>query len=140
MIPADQELIEAAAAVRQHSYSPYSRHAVGAAIRGKSGKIYTGANVENASYGLTICAEQAAIVTAVSEGEREFEVIAVVTQNGGMPCGACRQVMAEFAPGLRVLVADVNGHSLEHTIGELLPHSFDAGKLPAGGHEGRTSI
>ncbi|MBI5877109.1 MAG: cytidine deaminase [Chloroflexi bacterium] len=126
----DQELLAAARAAWERAYAPYSRYAVGAALRGKSGRIYPGANVENAVYPLTICAERTAVVTAVSSGEREFTAIAVVTANGGTPCGACRQVLVEFAPGLRIIVADLDGHATVYALSELLPHSFDASKLP----------
>ena len=92
----DQELISQAAQAREHAYAPYSRYAVGAALLTRSGRVYTGCNVENASYSLTLCAERVALFKAVSEGEREFQAIAIVTSNGGSPCGACRQVLAEF--------------------------------------------
>jgi cytidine deaminase len=125
----EQALVQAARTVRARSYSPYSHYAVGAAVLAKNGRIFTGTNVENASYSLTICAERAAIVKAVSEGERDFLSIAVVTENGGTPCGACRQVMAEFAPNLRVIVADAHAVRSVFTLPELLPNSFDAAKL-----------
>ena len=94
----DRELFEAACAVRKHSYSPYSRFAVGAAVRAADGRIFTGCNVENASYGLTLCAERCAIFAAVKEGVREFAALCVTADTPGpvSPCGACRQVMAEF--------------------------------------------
>src|SRR5512143_1347538 len=126
----DKELLEAARAAHGRAYAPYSHYAVGAALRGKSGRIYTGANVENAVYPLTLCAERAAVVSAVSAGEREFTDIAVVTANGGTPCGACRQVLLEFASDLRVIVSDLAGHTTVYALGDLLPHSFDASKLP----------
>jgi cytidine deaminase len=125
----EQALVEAARAVRARSYSPYSHYAVGAAVLTKNGRIFTGTNVENASYSLTICAERAAIFKAVSEGERDFGSIAVVTENGGTPCGACRQVMAEFAPNLRVIIADAHTVRSVFTLPELLPNSFEASKL-----------
>ena len=125
----DAELVQAARAVRANSYSPYSKYAVGAAVRAASGEIYTGVNVENAAYPLTICAERAAIFAAVSQGERSFTAIAVVTANGGTPCGACRQVLAEFkVPS--ILVAGTRRRTLRYSLAELLPHSFDARKLP----------
>ncbi|MGD1979531.1 MAG: cytidine deaminase, partial [Akkermansiaceae bacterium] len=105
----DQELINAAMSARERSYSPYSKFPVGAALLTKRGKLFCGTNVENASYGLTICAERVAIGTAVAAGEQEFSAIAVVVKGGGSPCGACRQVLYEFAPDLRVLMADENG-------------------------------
>lgn len=127
----DERLLKEAAEVREHAYVPYSHYAVGAAVLGKSGRVYTGCNVENASYGLTICAERAAIFRAVSEGEREFTAIAVVTSNGGTPCGACRQVYFEFAnPEARVIVSDEGAKSVKtFTIGELLANGFRADKL-----------
>ena len=127
--PDEQELVEAARTVRARSYSPYSHYAVGAALLTKTGRVLTGTNVENASYSLTMCAERAAVFNAVSEGEREFGSIAVVTENGGTPCGACRQVMAEFAPNLRVIIADAHAVRSVFTLPELLPYSFDAAKL-----------
>src|SRR5439155_26247410 len=93
-------------------------------------KIYAGTIIENASYSLTICAERVALFNAVSAGEKAFVAIAVVTQNAGMPCGACRQVLSEFAPAIRVSVAGLHGHPRSYTLAELLPHSFDATKLP----------
>jgi cytidine deaminase len=91
-----QSLIDLANEARRRAYAPYSKYPVGAALRTKSGRLYTGVNVENAAYPQTMCAERVAIFKAVSEGETEFEVIAVATDNGGSPCGGCRQVMAEF--------------------------------------------
>ena len=123
------ELVALAREARRHAYAPYSRFAVGAALLTRSGKVFSGANVENASVGLTICAERVAVTKAVSEGEREFEAIAVVTQNGASPCGACRQVLAEFSPQMRVILADLNGHSSEWTVRDLLPASFGPADL-----------
>jgi len=125
----DEELVQAAKAVRARSYSPYSGFSVGAALRGKSGRIYTGTNVENASYPLTVCAERAAVFKAVSEGEREFDSIAVVTSTGAAPCGACRQVLAEFGLDIRVVVANLNKRRKVYSISELLPHGFDVSQL-----------
>jgi len=119
-----KELIAQAIEARKRAYTPYSHYKVGAALLGKSGKVYLGCNVENASYGHTVCAERTAVLKAVSEGEREFEAIAVVTRNGGSPCGACRQVMAEFAPELTIYIADKNGEYRATTMSELLPDSF----------------
>ena len=123
----DRELIARAQQAREHAYARYSDFPVGAALLGRSGRVYTGANVENASYPLTICAEQTAVTKAVSEGEREFEAIAVVTATGATPCGACRQILRKFAGAegqLRVIVADLDGNSRTFTIEELLPHGF----------------
>jgi cytidine deaminase len=120
-----QALIDLADAARQRAYVPYSNYPVGAALRTKTGRIFTGANVENAAYPQTMCAERVAIFKAVSEGEKEFEVITVVTDNGVSPCGGCRQVMAEFGLNTIVLVADGSGKLLkETTVGELLPEAF----------------
>lgn len=125
------ELIQQARQAREHAYAPYSKFKVGAALRGRSGKVYTGSNVENASFGLTMCAERVALGHAVSEGEREFEEIAVVTENGAAPCGACRQVLREFSPRLRVVMADTDGHARAKSLAELLPDDFGPGDLPA---------
>ncbi len=104
---------------------PYSNYPVGAALRTKSGRLFTGVNVENAAYPTTICAERVAVFKAVSEGEREFEVIAVVTDNGGSPCGSCRQVLAEFGLDTIVLIADGKGKLIKQTmVKELLPEAF----------------
>src|SRR5215210_7066941 len=120
-----QALIDLANTARQRAYAPYSNYPVGAALRTKTGGIYTGVNVENAAYPQTMCAERVAIFKAVSEGEKEFEVITVVTANGGSPCGGCRQVMAEFGLDIIVLMADRNGKLLkETTVKELLPEAF----------------
>jgi cytidine deaminase len=128
----DSELVALAAAARAKAYAPYSQYQVGAALLTASGRVYTGSNVENASYGLTICAERTAVVKAVSEGDCEFVAIAVVTESGGTPCGACRQVLAEFEPDLRVLVADGKGHYRVYHLSELLPYHFDPSDLPSG--------
>ena len=120
-----QALIKLAVEVRKYVYVPYSNYPVGAAVRTKSGKIYTGVNIENAAYPHTMCAERVAIFKAVSEGETEFDVIAVVTNNGGSPCGGCRQVMAEFGLDTIVLIADGDGSlHKELTVAELLPEAF----------------
>ena len=120
-----QTLINLANEARQHAYVPYSNYPVGAALRTKTGRMYTGVNVENAAYPHTICAERVAIFKAVSEGETEFEMIAVVTNNGGSPCGGCRQVMAEFGLDTIVLIADGTGKlQKEMTVAELLPEAF----------------
>jgi cytidine deaminase len=126
----DQELVARALEARAHAYAPYSHYAVGAAVLGKSGRVYTGCNVENASYSPTICAERAAIAQAVCAGERAFEAIAVVTANGGAPCGPCRQVMAEFGLDTRVLIATPEQILAETTVRELLPRAFTPQDLP----------
>jgi cytidine deaminase len=124
-------LIDLANDVRLKAYAPYSKYQVGAALRGRSGRIYTGCNVENAAYPTGICAERAAVFHAVSEGEREFDVIAVATINGGTPCGSCRQVLAEFGLDTIVLIADATGRLVEKTtVAELLPGAFTPRDLP----------
>jgi len=120
----DKELIAMAAQARKAAYAPYSHYQVGAALLTASGQVFTGCNVENAAYGMTICAERTAAVKAVSEGEREFVAIAVVTADGGTPCGACRQVLAEFGPRMKVLVADANGYFKSYHLNELLLDAF----------------
>ena len=120
-----QALIDLANIARQRAYVPYSNYPVGSSLRTKTGRVYTGVNVENAAYPQTMCAERVAIFKAVSEGEKEFEVITVVTDNGGSPCGGCRQVMAEFGLDTIVLMADGDGKIVkETTVKELLPEAF----------------
>ncbi len=120
-----QLLVELANEARRRAYAPYSNYPVGAAVRAKSGRIFTGVNIENAAYPATMCAERIAIFKAVSEGEREIEAIAVVTPNGGSPCGGCRQVMAEFGLDTIVLIGDGEGRLLQQTtVRELLPGAF----------------
>ena len=120
-----QALIDLANETRKHAYAPYSNYQVGAALRTGSGRIFTGVNVENAAYPSSICAERTAVFKAVSEGEREFEVIAVVTKNGGSPCGSCRQVLAEFGLEAIVLIANEDGQLIKQiTVAELLPEAF----------------
>ena len=125
-----QSLIDQANAARERAYAPYSHYRVGAALRTKTGSIFTGVNVENAAYPHTMCAERVAIFKAVSEGEKDFDVIAVVTENGGSPCGGCRQVLAEFGLDTLVLIANEKGELLkELTVKELLPEAFTPEKL-----------
>ena len=120
-----QRLIDLANTVRQHAYVPYSKYRVGAAVLTKSGRVYTGVNVENASYPETMCAERVAVFKAVSEGERDLEMISVVTDNGGSPCGGCRQVLVEFGLDTIVLIANGEGKILkEMTVKDLLPEAF----------------
>ncbi len=119
------KLIQAADSARQWAYAPYSKYAVGAALLTASGLIYDGVNVENSAYPTTMCAERVAVFKAISEGEREFTAIAVVTENGGTPCGSCRQVLAEFGLDTIVLIADGTGKVvLETTVAGLLPAAF----------------
>ena len=120
-----ERLIAAAIDARQWAYAPYSDYAVGAALLSASGRIYEGVNIENAAYPMTICAERVAIFKAVSEGERDFLAIAVATKNGGSPCGACRQVLAEFGLDTLVLIANGDGELVqETTVKDLLPGAF----------------
>lgn len=127
------ELVARATDARRHAHAPYSNYAVGAALLTNAGRVYGGANVENAAYPTGMCAERAALFHAVSEGERQFAAIAVVTQNAGMPCGACRQALSEFGLDILVLVADTNGRIVsEATLAALLPQAFRPDHLPHG--------
>ena len=121
-----RELLEKAREARKNSYSPYSGFAVGAALLGKSGKIYSGCNVENGAYTPTCCAERVAVFSAVSEGEREFRGIAVVSDTRPcMPCGVCRQVLSEFcSQDFTVISETEDGEPQTHTLGELFPGAF----------------
>jgi cytidine deaminase len=127
-----QELAEKALEARKYAYAPYSHYPVGAALLGRSGRVYTGANVENAVYPLTICAERSAVSRAVSEGEREFVALAVATENAGAPCGTCRQTLREFGKDIEVLIVNPSGISRDTTVDELLPDSFSARDLEEG--------
>ncbi len=124
-------LVETSLGARRWAYAPYSNYAVGAALLTSSGVIYDGVNIENAAYPMVMCAERVAVFKAVSEGEKDFTAIAVATSNGGMPCGACRQVLSEF--GLETVVLIVNGDGnikQETTVAELLPGAFGPRDLP----------
>jgi cytidine deaminase len=126
-----QDLIRAAQSVYDNAYAPYSHYRVAAAVLADDGTVYTGCNVENAVYPLTICAERAAIFQAISDGAHRIMALAVITANGGAPCGACRQVMREFgADEMPIYIADVTGAYRTHTLGELLPESFSGDDLP----------
>ena len=118
-----EDLIRSASAARKQAYAPYSGFAVGAAVQCKSGAVFVGSNIENISYGLTICAERIAIGSAVAAGEREFVAIAVVadTTEPIVPCGACRQFLAEFAPDLIIVSATVRGDQKVENLSHLLP-------------------
>jgi cytidine deaminase len=117
------DLVKSAAEARNHAHAPYSKFFVGAAVLTKSGKIFTGCNIENVSLGLTICAERAAIATAVAHGEKELLAIAVVADSSEpvVPCGACRQVMAEFNSAMKIVASTIGGHSQEFNLNDLLP-------------------
>ena len=123
-----QSLIEAAQSARLQAVAPFSGFPVGAAVRSESGKIYTGCNIESASYGLTVCAERVAIWKALSEGERHFTELAVVadTETLTPPCGTCRQIIWEFARGATIVFANLKGESERFQMAELLPRAFDA--------------
>ena len=124
-------LVRAARKSRLNAYSPYSGVKIGAALLTAGGRVYSGANVENASYGLTCCAERTAIFKAVSEGEKEFVAIAVVgkSEDFTKPCGACRQVMVEFNPKMKVLRRGADGYSEDVTAASLLPQHFKPAEL-----------
>ncbi|WP_342598426.1 cytidine deaminase [Psychrobacillus sp. FSL H8-0483] len=122
-----EKLLEASKTAREKAYVPYSKFPVGAALLTKDGEVIHGCNIENASYGLTNCAERTAIFKAVSEGKKEFSAIAIVGDTEGpiSPCGACRQVLAEFCPGnMPVYLTNLKGNVLETTVSELLPGAF----------------
>lgn len=123
----DQELKEGAFRARAHAYAPYSGFPVGAAVLAENGKIYTGCNVENASYGLSICAERSALLQMVGDGQLRVRAIAVVadTERPASPCGACRQFLAEFAgDDVRVILFNLKGDTLQTTVGALIPGAF----------------
>ncbi|MBP1914815.1 cytidine deaminase [Lederbergia galactosidilytica] len=123
------QLVTAASKAREKAYVPYSRFAVGAAVLTKDGKIFAGCNIENASYGMTNCAERTAIFKAISEGETEFTKLLVIadTARPVPPCGACRQVLAEFCPrDMTVILTNLNGDQKQTTVEELLPFAFTA--------------
>lgn len=123
-------LIRQAAEAHARAYAPYSHYAVGAAVRAEDGRVFTGCNVENAVYPLTLCAERVAITKAISEGARAITAVAVVTENGGTPCGSCRQVIREFAgPETPIFIADTHGNFRERTLEALLPESFSVADL-----------
>jgi cytidine deaminase len=123
-----ESLIETAKRAREQAVAPFSNFQVGAAVKTADGRVYTGCNVESASYGLTVCAERVAIWKALSEGERQFTEMAVVadTETLTPPCGTCRQIIWEFARGARIVFANLEGKSEEFHIADLLPRAFDA--------------
>ncbi len=125
-----EKLIQTALEARKWVYAPYSNYPVGAALLTASGRVYDGVNVENAAYPTSMCAERVAVFKAVSEGELQFEAIAVVTRDGGSPCGSCRQVLSEFGLETIVLIADDQGNVIsETTVDELLPGAFGPSNL-----------
>ncbi|MBC8505945.1 MAG: cytidine deaminase [Anaerolineales bacterium] len=131
MIDFDKNLlIQKAMSVRENAYAPYSNYQVGAALLTNSGRVFTGVNVENSAYPVTMCAERSSVFKAVSEGEREFAAVAIATSNGGTPCGSCRQVLAEFGLDTLVILVDENGLVTEEmTVAELLPKAFTPSDL-----------
>ena len=123
----EKELIEKAKRARLRAYAPYSNFKVGAALLTRSGKVYTGANVENSTYGLTVCAERLAIFKAVNKGDKDLVKIVVVTDRNPpvTPCGACRQVLSEFAKNLKIVCANLKGKIERYSLKELLPEAFE---------------
>lgn len=129
-------LIEAAQTARLHAYAPYSGYLVGAALEDAQGRIWSACNVENVSFGLSVCAERAAIARMVAEGGREIRALAVATVDGGTPCGMCLQSIAEFAPdpeALLVVTVDGNGASKQYSLKELMPHGFASSAVRTNG-------
>lgn len=126
-----RELIEKAKEAKEYAYVPYSNFKVGAALLTKTGKIYTGCNIENSSYGATNCAERTAIFKAVSEGFTEFDAIAIVSSSEDVtyPCGICRQVMSEFMPEAKIFYENKKGEIVESSVKEVLPYMFDKNSL-----------
>lgn len=121
-----EDLIKIAERARKQAYAPYSKFRVGAAIQTETGEIFTGCNIENASYGLTVCAERVALWKAVSEGFRKFTRIAIVTEGAqpAPPCGACCQALAEFNPEIKIISATLDGEQMAWKLSELFPHPF----------------
>lgn len=123
------ELVARALEARQHAYAPYSHYAVGAAVLAADGSVILGCNVENAAYPATICAERVALTGAIAQGQRALVAIAVATENGGSPCGTCRQVMAELGPQMTVYIANAAGDYRTTTVQDLLPDWFTGASL-----------
>lgn len=122
----DTELLDTAKKAMEHAYAPYSNFKVGAALLCTDGTVYTGCNIENASYGVCNCAERTAVFKAVSEGRRDFSAIAIVSSAGGetFPCGVCRQVLAEFSPNIRVVLQKKDNSAVSYKFEELMPYIF----------------
>jgi cytidine deaminase len=127
----DDKLVSAALQARENAFAPYSKFKVGAALETVEGKIYTGCNVENATYGLTVCAERVALWKAISEGERKFKriVVSSATERPATPCGACRQLLWEFGGDLEVILVNPQGYRESHLLSNLFPKPFDAKSL-----------
>jgi len=125
--PVTDPLVAAALQVREHAHAPFSKFKVGAAVQDESGRIFTGCNVENATYGLTVCAERVAIFKAISEGARKFSRVAVVADTTKLtpPCGACRQILWEFCGDVELVMANLHGNSETLRLGTLFPRAFD---------------
>ncbi len=125
------DLIAAASKAREHAHAPYSHFRVGAALRANSGRIFTGCNIENSTFGLTLCAERVAIFKALSEGERSFDAVAVVadTERLTPPCGACRQILWEFCRDAEVILSNLSGQNVVRRMSDLLPDAFDVSFL-----------
>jgi cytidine deaminase len=131
MTTTHDDLIAAASLARENAHAPYSNFRVGAAVRARSGRVFTGCNVENSTYGLTLCAERVAIFKAISEGERGFDAVAVVTDTDALtpPCGACRQIIWEFCGDAEVVLANLTGKVEVHRVSALFPKPFDSSML-----------
>ncbi len=131
MTTSQDDLIAAASLARENAHAPYSKFRVGAAVRARSGRVFTGCNVENSTYGLTLCAERVAIFKAISEGERGFDAVAVVTDTDALtpPCGACRQIIWEFCGDAEVVLANLKGKIEVHRMSALFPKPFDSSML-----------
>ena len=126
-----EQLCQMALAMRQQAYCPYSHFAVGAALQGADGMVYTGCNIENAAYSATLCAERVELAKAVSEGKRDFVRLAIAASGEDycVPCGVCRQMLWEFAPDLEIICLNGQGQARIFSLRELLPHAFDSGQL-----------
>ncbi|MBI4662547.1 MAG: cytidine deaminase [Verrucomicrobia bacterium] len=137
MNTASSRLLDAARSARLNAYAPFSKFLVGAALETANGTIFTGCNVENASFGLTVCAERVAVLKAVSEGHRHFVQIAVVadTETPTPPCGACRQMLWEFGGDLEIVLGNLHSETARHRLNELLPHPFDGRSIEAKNNE-----
>ena len=124
-------MIDAASRARQHAHAPYSHFRVGAALRANSGRIFTGCNIENATFGLTLCAERVAVFKALSEGERGFDAVAIVADTDRLtpPCGACRHILWEFCREAEVILSNLSGQTIVRRMSDLLPDAFDASFL-----------
>jgi cytidine deaminase len=126
-MPIDQTLLDEAKLARENAVAPFSKFKVGAALRTKSGKVFRGCNVENCTYGLTVCAERVALLSALAAGEREFESIVVVTQSDepSTPCGPCRQLMWEYCGDIDVALTNLTGGRIDYKLSTLFPHPFN---------------